>query len=831
MADDNIVDEQVSDDTSRYPDVVNRFRPDKVNKAERDGQQFKFTSKNNIRLHISVQTPDIIKLNYTTRGDTQDSFSYAIDPEFNPQPTEIEFKQSKNCYEISTASLTCRVQKKEMLVQFFDTNGNLLNQDKRGYFKRESLMKGISEVTILQEAPRDMQFFGLGDKAVDLDLRGRSYENWNTDSYAYERGDDPLYRSIPFFMALHQGHAYGIFLDNPYRSIFDFDSKKNNAMSFSAEGGQMTYYFINGPQLQSVAQRYAKLTGTPEMPPLWGLGYHQCRWSYYPESRVKEVAKSFRKHKIPCDAIYLDIDYMKDYKVFTWNKEYFPNPKKMIADLKEEGFHTIVMIDPGVRVEEGYAVYEDGLEKNVFCKRPDGDLMIGPVWPPRTVFPDYTNPSVRSWWGDLYKDFMSDLDIGGIWNDMNEPAVFEVLAKTFPDSIRHNYDGNPCSHRKAHNIYGMQMARASHMGIKKHNQGNRPFLLTRANFAGGQRFAAIWTGDNIASWDHLQLANEQCLRLSISGYSFCGTDIGGFVEIPDAELYTRWLQLEVFHPLFRTHSMGYNVDGAAAVNQDEVEQRQAQKVRNREPWTFGKQITNISRKTIELRYQLLSYLYTAFRQYITEGTPILRPLVFYDQVDKKAITAEDEFFFGDHILVSPVLQEGKKSKQVYLPKGEWYHFWDDTRFKGQKRHKIDAPLKQIPFFVKAGTVLPLREVEQYVGEKDIEQMELFVYYGDTKEQSELYEDAGQGYAYEDGDYRLTTFTFESSGDSVAITTDREGDYHPSYNEFCVLFIGLPFEPESAEIDGEKAKIEQIKRHGQKAYSVTVNTEFEELTLT
>ncbi|MDZ7694905.1 MAG: glycoside hydrolase family 31 protein [Balneolaceae bacterium] len=424
---------------------------------------------------------------------------------------------------------------------------------------------------------------------------------------------------------------------------------------------------------------------------MWGLGYHQCRWSYYPESQVREIAKNFRKHQIPCDAIYLDIDYMDNYKVFTWNKERFPNPKKMIADLQKEGFQTIVMIDPGIKIEEKYKVYESGKKQDVFCKRPDGDLMIGPVWPPRTVFPDYTNPRVRDWWAELYEDFMSGLKISGIWNDMNEPAVFDVLSKTFPNDIRHNYEGHPCSHRKAHNIYGMQMARASLQGIKKHNPDKRPFLLTRANFSGGQRYAALWTGDNIASWDHLRLANEQCVRLSISGYSFCGTDIGGFVDTPDAELYTRWLQLEVFHPLFRTHSMGYNVEGAAAVKQDEVEQRQAELERKREPWTFAEKITKISRKTIELRYKLLSYLYTAFRKYVTEGTPILQPVVFYDQSDEHTFSSNNDFMFGDQILVSPVLEKNQRTKHLYLPKGRWYHFWDDTLLEGRQQHKVSTP--------------------------------------------------------------------------------------------------------------------------------------------
>ncbi|NIT58211.1 MAG: hypothetical protein GWN00_18865, partial [Aliifodinibius sp.] len=378
-----------------------------------------------------------------------------------------------------------------MKVSFWDTDGTLLCQDAKPFRRKDSIMKGVTEVKVTKEAPDDTHYFGLGDKITDDGtLRGHSFENWNTDAYAYELDEhrDPLYRSIPFYQALNNdGNAYGIFLDNTYRSHFDFDSKNKKTCTISADGGCMNYYFIYGPKLTTVSERYAMLTGTPELPPLWGLGYHQCRWSYYPEERVRELAQAFRDKEIPCDAIYLDIDYMDDYRVFTWDNDRFPDPKKLINDLKEEGFETIVMIDPGIKMDGDYHVYQQGLENDYFCKRPDGELMIGPVWPPKTVFPDYTNPEVRQWWGDLYEDLLADKGVSGIWNDMNEPAVFEVKAKTFPDNIRHHFDGHSASHKKAHNIYGMQMARASYDGIKKHLKSNRPFLLTRANFSGGQR--------------------------------------------------------------------------------------------------------------------------------------------------------------------------------------------------------------------------------------------------------------------------------------------------------------------------------------------------------
>ncbi|MDX1636672.1 MAG: glycoside hydrolase family 31 protein, partial [Balneolaceae bacterium] len=673
-------------------------------------------------------------------------------------------------------------------------------------------------------------FYGLGDKAVEQDLRGRSYENWNTDSYGFERGDDPLYRSIPFFMTLRNGNAYGIFLDNTYRTIFDFDHRKDNTVTFSAEGGQMNYYFINGPLLETVAERYAKLTGTPELPPLWALGYHQCRWSYYPDKRVREVARTFRELEIPCDAIYLDIDYMEDYKVFTWNREYFPNPKQLIQDLFDEGFRIVVMVDPGIAVQSGYEVYENGIQNDVFCKRADGDLMIGPVWPPRTVFPEFTNPDVRAWWADLYDDFMNGLGVSGIWNDMNEPAVFEVRRKTFPDDIRHDFDGHPCSHRKAHNIYGMQMARASFEGIRKHNPEKRPFLLTRANFSGGQRYAALWTGDNIASWDQLRLGHEQCVRLSISGYSFCGTDIGGFVDRPSPELYTRWIQLGIFHPLIRTHSMGYHLEGAAAVKEEEVESRKAEETLDQEPWSFGKQATAICRSMINLRYRLLPYLYTAFHRYVTDGTPILRPPLFHDQQDTKLQSQSDEFMFGSQILVSPVLEKGLKKKKVYLPRGEWFHFWNDMLLRGGEKHVVDTPLKSIPFFIKAGTVLPLRELMQYTTQKDQDTLELLVYHGNGEEESQLYEDAEEGMDYQTGSYQETAFYYSGDNRSATLYADRTGSFEPTYDRFELTFVGLPFEPKTCRVDREEVALNSRKRNGKTVHQIVISTDFNSVKL-
>ncbi len=815
------------EDDDRKPDIISRYRPGHIIDHERKGQKFTFHTENRVKLQIQIHTPDIIQLRYFLEGDVQSDFSYAIDPDFQSEEVDISFIEEDRLFEISTPTLSCIITKKNMLVHFFDAEGNMICEDEHGFYRRESLMKGISEIKVTKKAPKEDRYYGLGDKAYAQNLRGRAFENWNTDAYAYERGEDPLYRSIPFYAGLHQDRAYGIFLDNTYRTRFSFDRKENSISSFSAAGGVMNYYFINGPTLTEVSERFTRLTGKPEMPPMWALGYHQCRWSYYPESRVRHLASTFRKKQIPCDALYLDIDYMDEYRVFTWNNELFPNPAEMIRDLKEQGFKTIVMIDPGVKVDDDYPVYTEGRDNRYFCTRPDGEMIIAPVWPSKCAFPDFTHPDVRDWWGDLYEDLMQEKLVSGIWNDMNEPAVFEIEAKTFPEHVRHHFDGHPCSHKKAHNIYGMQMARASLEGIKKHNPDKRPFLLTRANFAGGQRYAALWTGDNIATWDHLKLANEQSQRLSISGYSFVGSDVGGFVENPSPELFSRWLQLAIFHPLFRNHTMGYNVDGAAAVKKEEVELRKAQSDLDQEPWVFGERFTDINRSIIELRYRLLHYLYTAFFNYVQHGTPIIRPLGFYDQTDEKALEENDAFMFGDHILVSPVLEKGAEEVETYLPKGIWYDFRSGECLKGKQTHKIDAPPSEIPFFVRAGTVLPLREVMQYTQERDPKLLELNVYAGtSSNEAGQLYEDAEEGYNYKKGDYRLTSYNIENSENNLTITASREGKFKPKYDTVLLNIIGLSFEPDSLTIDG---KTQPLKKHNSR-YTVQATPDFNEVIL-
>ncbi|MEM1121313.1 MAG: glycoside hydrolase family 31 protein [Bacteroidota bacterium] len=795
--------------TNRYPDVHTVVQPNRVQRVVQEDGAVVFRCANKLALGIVLLTDRIIRFRYARLGTFDRDFSYAIDPSFQPPKTPYIFEEKKNKYRIQTKSIVCEVRKDNMSITIKDLDGKIINQDAAGYYNRSTLLEGVTEVKVTKKAPKKECYFGLGDKSCKLNLRGQKLQNWCTDAFGYSATTDPLYRAVPFYFGLHEGIGYGIFFDNAGRSFFDFDQNGTGEMSFASETGEVDYYFIYGPELLSVAEQYTDLTGRPELPPMWSLGFHQCRWSYYPEARVKEVAQAFRDRKIPCDAIYLDIDYMDGYRCFTWNKDFFPKPSKMIADLQKDGFQTVVMIDPGIREDMDYHVYQQGFDHNYFCRRTDGDLMLGPVWPPNCGFPDFTNPEVRDWWGDLYETLYNENGVSGFWNDMNEPAMFKVNRCTFPDEVMHHYEGQPVNHAKAHNIYGLNMSKATTLGLKKLNPKKRPFLVTRATYSGGQRFAAVWTGDNIATWEHLQIGNRQCQRLSSSGFSFVGTDIGGFFQYPDGELMVRWLQLGIFHPFFRVHSMGNNDDGSAEADAEKVRERDMKDRLDQEPWAFGKNFTPAARAAIELRYQLLPYVYTTFWQHVQNGTPVIRSLAFYDQQDTNTYDKEVEFMFGDQILVAPVTAPSVKKVDVYLPKGTWFDFFSGKKYDGGTTVKYKVKQTTFPMFIKAGGVLPFYPVMQYTGEKKVEELTLKVFAGSAA-QNELYEDAGEGYGYTKKDFSLRRFATKLSPKVFKITQKQKGKYLTDYSSIKLEIYGLDQSVKSCEVDGQ---LMEVSKHG------------------
>ena len=784
--------------------------PSEIIDYKKDVDTLYFTTKNNVVLQLTVVRDSVIRFRYTTTGKFENDFSYGVTIHASRGYNFLDITEDKTHYIVTTSKLICKVEKQSLQVSLYDAlDLVLINEDEIGFHWEESYEYGGDIVKMSKVSQKAESYYGLGDKPVDVNLKGKRFENWVTDSYAFGKNTDPIYKAIPFYTSIHHDKSYGIFFDNTFKTHFDFAQERRNVTSFWAQGGEMNYYFIYGPQMSDVVANYTDLTGKPHaLPPLWALGFHQCKWSYYPESNVKQVTKTFRDLQIPCDAIYLDIDYMDGFRCFTWDKNYFPDPKRMVKELENDGFKTVVIIDPGIKIDLEYDVFKEALDKDYFCKRADGPYMKGKVWPGECYFPDYTKPEVREWWSGLFQELIEDIGVKGVWNDMNEPAVMDVPNKSFPDDVRHNYDGNHCSHRKAHNVYGMQMARATYHGLKKYSYPKRPFVITRAAYSGTQRYTSTWMGDNVATWEHLAIANNQAQRMAMSGFSFAGSDIGGFAEQPQGELFARWIQLGIFHVFCRVHSSGDHGD--------------------QEPWVFGEEITDIVRKFVEIRYQLLPYLYTAFWNHIKNGTPILKSLVLFDQEDQHTHYRSDEFVYGEHILVCPIQEPNAKGRRMYIPRGKWYNFWTNEVIEGGKETWVDADLDSMPIFIKEGAVIPKYPVQQYVGEKDFDEITLDVYYKKGKEKSQLYDDAHDGYDYKKGRYSLRTFKVTGKKKEFILQQHKEGTFNAGYSKFNVVLHNLPFTITSVQIDNVEISIDSSESFGKQ--TIILDKEFTELHL-
>ena len=638
---------------------------------------------------------------------------------------------------------------------------------------------------VWMKLPEDEHYFGFGEKSGPLDKRGHALVNWNTDAYFYGSGTDPLYQSIPFFLAVRQGRAFGLFLDAPERSSFDMGAAERDTFSFGAESRQLDYYVIYGPHPKDVLRRYTRLTGRMPLPPLWALGYQQCRYSYYPDARVREIAREFRKRRIPCDAIYLDIDYMDGFRCFTWDREKFPDMPGLIRDLRAQGFSVVVMIDPGIKAEKGYAIFDQGVAGDHFVKKPDGTNYVGRVWPGDCVFPDFHRPETRAWWGPLYRDLLG-MGVRGVWNDMNEPSVFNGPGGTMPLDVVHRVHGKKRPHAYAHNTYGMQMIRATRDGIARLRPDERVFVLTRASYAGGQRYAAGWTGDNRSLWEHLEQSVPMTLNWGVAGQPFCGPDVGGFSGSPSAELLTRWLQVGALLPLYRNHT--------------------SKGTRDQEPWVHGTPFEAANRSAIELRYRLLPYLYSLFREAAETGLPVARlPLLeFPEWTESLPPYYVNQFLVGADLFVAPVVRIGETSWPVRLPPGAWFDFWTGQARDGDQRFRTDAPLDRLPLFARAGAVIPVQSVIQHTGQTPEGPLVLKVFPGPSAEKRvfPFYEDDGVSLAYRNGNYRLTGLSASKEGRTATFRVESvEGGLGPRPGPCRLEMHGMDRMPEAVEVNG------------------------------
>ncbi len=760
--------------------------------VERAADGVVVTLSSGARARVTFHDLDVVRVRLAPRGVFERDFSYAVASRDRKTVAGV-VSETRDAVTVSTRlerGPKIVIRRAPFLVTILDARGQIIVADDPGRPVMFDAQAGGVEASKRREAVE--MYYGFGEKALPFSRAGQSLVMWNSDTFAYPPGLDPIYQSVPFFVALQAGAAYGLFFDNTARTHFDMGKADPARYTFGAPSGELNYYVFTGGESRRPAKvlaDYTNLTGRTPLPPLWSLGYHQSRYSYYPEAKVREIARGFRERNIPADVIHFDIDYMEGFRVFTWDKKKFPDPPRLLSDLRAAGFRSVLIIDPGVKVDENYPVYTRGRAAGHFHQTAAAREFRARVWPGVCAFPDFTNPQTREWFGSLYESHLNE-GVAGFWNDMNEPATFAPdnrppqprlthdPASTFPLDVRHHGEGQPGDHARYHNVYGMQMARSTFEGVQKLRPDARPFVLTRAGYAGVQRFAAAWTGDNAASWEHLRLTVPMLTNMGVSGLSFVGADVGGFAGNADGELYARWLQAASLTPFLRTHV--------------------ATGLQEREPWSYGDELTKINRASIELRYQLLPYIYTVFREHEQTGAPVMRPLWFEYPGDVETYLNDTEFLVGRDLLVAPVMSQGATKRSVYFPAGDdWLDWHTGARHAGGRRAEVEAPIDRLPLFVRAGAVLPMQSVIQHTGETAGAPLSVLVARG-RDGAGRIHQDDGDGYDYRRLRWRTTDVTH--TPDAIRF---RHGGYEVGRAVTSVELLGVEARPRDVRADGRE----------------------------
>ena len=769
------------------------------------------------REHIVALRDDVLRIRVSPTADLPEDASWAVLASARHSSVEVNPIATASTIGFSTKSLRVGIDRSTLRLTISDLQGTILQQD-----AAPTTWTGTA-FRISRKMPLDEHYFGLGDKTGPLDRRNESFTLWNTDAYRFQESTDPIYKSIPYVLTYRAGVACGFLLDNTWRSNFDFGKSTRNTYSFGAENGPIDYYFFYGPSPERVVETYAWLTGTPPLPPLWTLGYQQSRYSYYPQARVLQIAARLRADRIPADSIYLDIDYQQDYRPFTVNKTFFPDFPGMIAQLNAENFHPVAITDLHIAdyPNHGYAPYDSGIAGDHFVRNPDGSIYTGRVWPGPSVFPDFTQASTRAWWGSLYHDFYA-MNIAGFWNDMNEPSIFDSPTHTMPLDVVHRiqepgFRTRTATHAEVHDVYGMENSRATFEGLLALKPDQRPFVLTRATYAGGQRYAATWTGDNSSSWNHLRMTTPMLENLGLSGFAFSGADVGGYAGTPSADLLTKWFEVAAFQPIDRDHTE----KGSG----------------NQEPWVGGPEQEAIRRRFIETRYRLMPYLYTLAEEASRNGLPLVRPL-FLEFPDATAdrhpldvdLEASAEFLVGPDLLVAPAPWPDQiEDYPVDLPSPDWYDFWTGAKIPAPppppppSEHApvnpaappltttIHPTLAALPVFVRGGTILPMEPLVQSTNEIPQGPLELRVYPGDPGEGrgcgGGLYVDDGKTMAYRRGEFLRMDFTCSQSAGALHIHIGaHQGSYAAWWKQIHLEVFGSAAHSATALIDGKQRSL-------------------------
>lgn len=705
-----------------------------------------------------------------------DDFSYVLNDDLITGNAEFLVSEEGNSIWLKTAAIDMKIEKTPAFrIIFMNKEGKIINEDAAGegfgttyYGFRSTLYKKLFP---------DERFVGLGEVLGNLDKRGSAFTLNNTDTYKYGDPRLSMYVSIPFYIGIHDEEVYGLFYHNTYKTFFNFGVSTPGFMSVTADGGDVDYFFIYDENIEKILVHYTSLTGRMPLPPLWSLGYHQSRCSYFPQHNVKILAETFRSKNIPIDCIVLDADYLQDYEPFRVNKERFPDLPGLTKYLKDLDIEVTASVNPGIKVDPTYFAHTDGLEKDVFVKFSDGSLYTADIAPSTNHFVDFTNPKARGWWADNMK-FLPENGIHGYWNDMNEPAVG---GSYLPDNLLFDFDGRKAGALEAKNLYGMLMARSSFESAVKYGGNRRPFVLTRSGFAGVQRYAAVWTGDNTAKDEYLLGGTLLNTQLGLSGLAFVGDDIGGYIGNTTKELFIRWIELGVFQPFVRNHKEAF-----ALAN---------------EPWSYGEEAEGIAKEYIGFRYRLMPYLYSKFYECTQTGMPIARSLCINDPFDALVYDGlyQYQFLCGDAILVVPVTST-EKVKKIYLPSGDWYDLYSDEIYKGKQEMARECRIHEIPLFVKASSVIPMQSLVQSTKQSPSDTLFLHIYNGDEMNIFTYYEDDGGTMDYLDGSFFKRNIIFDPGKKQLEFSA-AEGSFESIFKHIKCIFHGFE-EAKEIKVNGK-----------------------------
>ena len=758
--------------------------------TDHDANRARFNVGSTI-VEVTALAPDLFRVGMFPEGRPPDYDTPAIDKK-EWEPIEVSMRDSTRKIEISTSAATAHVSLDPFRVSFENSSGRTFAADDvelgMGLVRlpEEDVFSAPlgNPVRLYKKREEGDRYFACGQRTGGLEKTGSHQLFWNVDPPMGHTDDhNNLYTSTPFTLVMNHGFSWGLFFDNTHRVEFDLAKEDAEKARFEARGGNLVYYVFCGSEPRDVVGSYTELTGRIPMPPMWSLGHQQSRWSYMSEKEIWDLANTFRKRDIPCDVIHFDIDYMDGFRVFTWDPENFPKPGKLMSDLHSLGFHSVTIVDPGVKTDENYGVYTEGRDRGFYCKTNERAEYHNVVWPGVCAFPDFTNLKVREWWGDNHKKLLDD-GVSGIWCDMNEPSLFIPDQSTMPGDVVHPGGGEARYHAQLHNTYGSLMVQAVREGLLRHRPYERPFVISRSGYSGLQRHAMQWTGDNSSWWDHLWMSMPQLMNMGLSGVAWAGVDIGGFFGDSNGELLARFSEFGVFQPFCRNHSAKGTI--------------------SQEPWSFGEPYESVYRNMVKLRMRLLPYLYTVFEESHRTGAPIVRPLLFEYPGDTTTYTTDDEFLVGNAMLVAPISKPGIEHRHVYLPEGCWFHYWTGERFDGPAHILAHAPLGEPAIYVKANAAIPLGPEMNHTGEKPTDPLTLSLYPVAGAGETSLYEDAGNGFAYLDDEYARRSVTCAASEDGVTVRIGaRAGSFIPERQDI-LLEIHCVHAPVSVRVHGEEA---------------------------